>query len=537
MPTGTLSIYNAPSPVGSIIVNNLQSSSPYVTSFIVEVYGDLALTDLVATQTCPAFWNGTENTQVGAMTFSGLPLANTYYLRAGTCSSHSTVTSWTNAFTANLQVINELESVTYGGTFIATNSGVSYQVRPGGIMVNIDHYEALYTIDNATTPLGTDTPIWKGNTDFTGLFTFGVVAAPGHVVNAYVRAVDTSANYQAWTLISTLTISAGGSFSGTLDNISDGTVYAKTLASGLTSGSPDPRKTTGLVKLGSVNPAWSASLFWSATAFSASGGQVSFWWNQIVVKRVDGSQTVIGAVSSSSPVIVTGLSSSTPTQTIVYDFYPYIDDFLNVISFLSAGGVGTPTYGFFDSSLTADTADTNSQQMNRQDRVGLGPIQISMPIWNGTSGGTAGGGGGVGATCPRGDMLVHCFKRGRIRADEIKPGDRLATPLEFGWSVNVLDVRHEVWSDWLEITTSKGTVVVHPHTHLPVEDSDDCVMAKDLTLSHILHSRTGSARILCVRYIQEEAVRVILTCDKSKVFLCGKDAPDIVIHNVRLANC
>jgi hypothetical protein len=175
--------------------------------------------------------------------------------------------------------------------------------------------------------------------------------------------------------------------------------------------------------------------------------------------------------------------------------------------------------------------------MNRQDRLGLGIIQISMPIWTGTSGGTSGGGGGFGGTCPRGDMLVHCFKRGRVRADEIRPGDKLATPLEFGWSVNVLDVKHEVWSDWLEITTSRGTVVVHPHTHLPVEDSDDCVMAKDLTLSHILYARTGSARILCVRYIQEEAVRVILTCDRSKVFLCGQDAPDIVIHNIRFPNC
>jgi hypothetical protein len=378
MPTGTLSIYNAPSPVGSIIINNLQSSSPYVTSFIVEIYGDFALTDLVATQTCLAFWNGTVNTQVGAMTFSGLPLANTYYLRAGTCSSHSTVTSWTSAFTANLQVINELESIAYGGTFTATSAGVSYQVQPIGGFPGLDHYEAIYTLNDATVPASTDTPAWKGNVNASGFLIWGAIGVPGQVVRAYMRAVDTAGNYQAWTIISSLTVNPSGSVVGSLDNISDGTVYAKTLASGLTNGAPDPRKTTGLIKLGSVNPAWSGTLFWSATAFSTNGGQVSFWWNQMVIKRVDGSQTVIGAVSSSSPLIASGLTSSTSSSTVVYDFYPYVDEFLNVIAFVPSPGfgTGTPAYGFFDNLLTADGADSNSQQMNRQDRLGLAPFRF-----------------------------------------------------------------------------------------------------------------------------------------------------------------
>jgi hypothetical protein len=134
-------------------------------------------------------------------------------------------------------------------------------------------------------------------------------------------------------------------------------------------------------------------------------------------------------------------------------------------------------------------------------------------------------------------MKVRLLNGAVIRADEIKVGDKLLTTLEYGLTTRVLSVRHQVHSEWIEIQTTKGSVIVHPSTHVPVEEQADCVQAKDLALSHILKSRKGSARITGIRLVQEEHTRVILTCDKDKVFLCGQDSPDLVIHNVRLQNC
>lgn len=525
-----------PTPVGSIIVAGLQSTSPYISTFIVEIYGDVDLTQLVAQQTSTAIWDGTNSNQLDALVFSALPLGFTYWIRVGTCAANSTITSWSSPYEQSLTGNTGLDAISYGGTYTVSAAGASYLVRPSNAPSDLDHYEAIYTINNSIAPLPTITPTWpKITTDQSGLLTFGAIGVTGQVIRAYVRGVNTSGIFQSWILISTLTVSAAGG-AGNLDALPDGTTYARVKASGLTAGVPDPRKTNGVLKLGSLNPAWSGSLFWSANSSSSpANSAASFWWNQLVVKRIDGTQTVIGARPPTDTIRVANLNASTSSTTVVYDFYPYIDEFLNVISFLSTG-LGNPGYAWNDATLTEDIATTNSQQMNRQDRIGLGPIQISMPIFT-VGGGTSGGGGGFGGTCPRGDMLVRLACGTVIRADQIKPGDKLVTTLEYGLTVNVHSVRHEPCSEWVEIHTTKGSVIVHPHTHVPVEDHEDCVQAKDLTLSHILKSRRGSARITDIKVNFDEATRVILTCDKSKVFLCGWDAPDLVIHNVRLQNC
>lgn len=526
--------WTVPTRVGSVIINGLKAPSQYINKFIVEVYADSALTDLVASKTSAASWDGTNSVQTGPLVFSGLPVTSTYWLRAGTGSSHSPLISWSAAYQADLAEVSALESITYGGIYTSTSSGVSYQVRPSGAPANLDHYEALYTVDYSVSPLSTDTPTWKGKVNASGLLTIGAVAAPGQTVQLWMRGVDTAFNYQPWTLVSTLMVTASGL--GSLDALPDGITYGRTLASGLTGGVPDPRKSNGLLKLGSLNPAWSGSLYWSATASSSSVGSVSFWWDQMIVKRIDGTQTVIGSRSSNTPLIVTGLTPSTSGNTVVYDFYPYIDDFANVITFLSNGDSGSPTYAWLDANITENSATSNTQLMNRQDRLGLGPVQISMPIY--VSGGTtSGGGGGYGGTCPRADMKVRLACGTVIRADEIKPGDKLVTTLEYGVLVKVIDVKHEQCSEWIEIHTTKGSVIVHPETHFPVEDSHECVKACDLTLSHLLKSRHGTARITDIRLSLGEHTRVILTCDRSKVFLCGVNAPELVIHNLRLLPC
>jgi hypothetical protein len=72
--------------MGVISVAGLSVRDPRVTAFVVEVYSDSALTDLVAVQTAHAVYDLSTglNSTIGAMVFDGLTAGTTYYLHSAT---------------------------------------------------------------------------------------------------------------------------------------------------------------------------------------------------------------------------------------------------------------------------------------------------------------------------------------------------------------------------------------------------------------------------------------------------------------------
>lgn len=367
--------------VASIMVLGLTCPSQYVDTFTVELYSDATLVNRVAADTSAAVWDGLVSSQFSEVVFSGLVYGETYWVRAGTSSSYSPTISWTAPFSLQAGYEDQsFQQITYSGNYVATTSGVSYTISPHSVPLGVARYEMYFVVNNTTVPGLNVTPHWSGEPNATGSWNAGFVAVPGNVVYAYVRAVSTSGYHQFWEALTPVTVSNATTY-GSIDEIPDGQTYAKTRASGLTNGSVDPTKTTGVLKLGSLSPSWSGSLYWAAAAQSSSSGTVYLWWDQLVFKRIDGTQTVVGSLPKANAFLIQNLAVTTDNVPITYDFYPFLDENTKLIDFLRNGDSGSPTWAYNDSNITLDSATTTISQMNRQDRIGIGPIQIVMPVY------------------------------------------------------------------------------------------------------------------------------------------------------------
>lgn len=210
--------------VASIGVGKLSSTSKYVDYFLVEIYSDSGHTNKIGQATSSAQYDSTSATwkQKDYISFPGLVFGTTYFLRAYTVAPLSGALSAPTDFSTAAGSASA-PGCTYPGTFTATLSGIGYVITPGSVPSDIDHFEAVWTVNDATVPSSTTMPYWTGQTT-NGSIAFFAGGKPNDVIRAYVRAVNTSQQAQAWQAVgSSITISTvfGGAYTGTLN---DGTL-------------------------------------------------------------------------------------------------------------------------------------------------------------------------------------------------------------------------------------------------------------------------------------------------------------------------
>ena len=101
--------------------------------------------------------------------------------------------------------------------------------------------------------------------------------------------------------------------------------------------------------------------------------------------------------------------------------------------------------------------------------------------------------------------------------------------------MEVVSVKIEDEKHWVEMTTDKGAVVFTEIHSFPTWDGGD-VPADELTLDDLLISSEGMpARILSLKRIDETAKSVKITVNSTAHrYICGKEKPSLVCHNIRV---
>lgn len=261
--------------VGSIFVHSLKTTSRYCSSFIAECYSDSGLTTRVGVATSAVVWDGTYWQQKSLISFGGLIKGNTYYLRAGVVAPGGGAITWSSSYSV-AATNGTAPTTTYAAVYDVISTGVSYTVTPTGVPSDINHFEVYYNF-TGTAPGSTTVPQFRLPfiyvTDTT--FHFFVSCKAGTSVYAWVRAYNTSGQTQAWTALTSKTAVV---FGGTLDDVPDGSSFAKVSASALSSGqiasiqghpvaSATPSTNQALV--------WNGSTYTPTTVVGTGGGTAS----------------------------------------------------------------------------------------------------------------------------------------------------------------------------------------------------------------------------------------------------------------------
>lgn len=218
----------------TILIHDLTSDALYCDHFLVECYTDNALTNLFASGVAKVKWDGSVFQQVEGIYISGLIPGSAYYLRWGPVSPQTGLASFngaTETYTVPSVTVPTVSS--YSPTYYPVSSGVKYVVTPNTPSSDIDHYESFSNL-TGTSPGATQVPHDRVlGTLISSDFVFFIGGNPGDVLYTWVRAVGTSGGASAWVALANQTIP---NFVGNLDNISDGSTYAKVLAADLSSG-------------------------------------------------------------------------------------------------------------------------------------------------------------------------------------------------------------------------------------------------------------------------------------------------------------
>jgi hypothetical protein len=115
--------------------------------------------------------------------------------------------------------------------------------------------------------------------------------------------------------------------------------------------------------------------------YTSTTTSITWSWSTFPIYRSDGTTTTVLAGSQ----VITGLIAST-----TYLFFPYYDETLLSIQWVSAGGTGTPSYAYSASTQAVLAA----QNLRTHIPLSIGGMPASTP--SGGSGGGSGGGGGGG---------------------------------------------------------------------------------------------------------------------------------------------
>jgi hypothetical protein len=183
--------------VATIMVSKLQTTGQYCSHFVVEIYSDVALTNLVGRSTSTAekvsgVWH-----QKTLIQFKGLTYGNVYYLRAGVVAPQSSLTTWSATWDETAGNAS-IPACGYA-TFVArqTGSGTSYTVTPSVVPADIDHFEAWWSFDGSA-PVTTSKPMMTARLFNSTQFLFFVGYHQTETPTVYLRAVSTSHLYEAW---------------------------------------------------------------------------------------------------------------------------------------------------------------------------------------------------------------------------------------------------------------------------------------------------------------------------------------------------
>jgi hypothetical protein len=247
--------------VGSIFVHSLKTTSVYCAGMVVECYSDSGLTALVGFQVSHAVWDGTYWQQKTLIPFHGLVVGNTYYMRAGVVCPVSGNITWSSVYSTSASA-GTAPAPTYTFAYDSIANGTSYTVTVSSEPTDINHYEVYYNFTN-TAPSSSTMPQFRltGNP-----FHFTISASHSSTVYPWVRAVTTSVNIQAWTA---LTAKTPAVFGGTMDDVPDGTTYAKVSATAISSGQIASLQSK---PVSATPPTAGQSLVYNGTAWAPAAG-------------------------------------------------------------------------------------------------------------------------------------------------------------------------------------------------------------------------------------------------------------------------
>lgn len=195
--------------IAAIAVGNLSTSALYVSSFHVEVFSDSTYTTLVGSKACPAIKGSTGNwLQSELISINGLVRGQTYYIQAGPVSPGGVANFTRYSVQAGVLTV---PACTYGGTFAATSSGVSYDIVPASVPTDLDHFEAIWTKDGSAPSNSSLENAWQGQRLANGIIHLFVGGTPGQNIHLFFRAVSTSGGYQNWVAVDNRTVSTSSS--------------------------------------------------------------------------------------------------------------------------------------------------------------------------------------------------------------------------------------------------------------------------------------------------------------------------------------
>lgn len=290
--------------------------------------------------------------------------------------------------------------------------------------------------------------------------------------------------------------------------VTDGTDFARVSTNALTANDVDPSK-SGVLMKGSVAPTWSGGFTYTCTTAS-----ITWSWTGLLILRADGSQTETAAGS----LAVTGLSAAT-----TYFFYPYWDETLLALAFVS-GGAGSPANAQSAKTIAA------AQQQALQGRVPLSAGAMSAAT---VASGTGGGSGGGSGSCLRGNMKVLTKDRGLVKIHTLRNGDHIR-----GRDSWTHVVRHEVHpaDTFIRLSLSNGdSLEVTPHHVFTLADESP-VRADRLCLGDILVGRNGWLTLQKIELVSEEGAKVLITCEPEHEFFAGRSDACVLTHNYNFSS-
>lgn len=296
--------------------------------------------------------------------------------------------------------------------------------------------------------------------------------------------------------------------------VTDGADFARVSASALTANDVDPSK-PGVLMKGSVAPTWSGGF-----TYTCAPSSITWSWSGLAILRADGTQTQIanGSLAISSLVAAT-----------TYFFYPYWDETLLALAFVSGGaglpdGAGNPASAFTAKTIAA------AQQQALQGRI---PLSAGAMTAATVASGTGGGSGGGSGSCVRGNMQALTKDRGLVKIHMLRKGDHIR-----GRDSWTQVVRHEVHpaETFIRLSLSNGdSLDVTPHHVFTLADESP-VRADRLCLGDILVGRNGWLTLQKIELVNEEGAKVIVTCEPDHEFFAGRSDASVLTHNYNFSS-
>lgn len=243
--------------------------------------------------------------------------------------------------------------------------------------------------------------------------------------------------------------------------------------------------------------------------YTSTTTTITVSWAAMTIYRANGTTISISAGSQA----ITGLTANTN-----YQIYPYAVDTGGTTATMAfvtgvTGSSGSPAVCY----PTAGSAEA-AAVMYQRGNIPLYTLSASTPA----SGSGGGGGGGRACINPRTPIET---RSGWIDAGELRQTDELCTPQGFA---PLLRLERHMTSDWIEVTTQDGYVIVTPDHRLHLLTGAE-VRAHDLRIGHWLQARDCPQRVIGLRLIEEAVELVQVELDDPHLYFLGRAS--LLCHN------